>query len=56
MIFCLGHEPIVMSPGAAPNTEKTRERSVFGSVLGGFQRLLGRDFDGVRRPGELAAY
>jgi hypothetical protein len=25
-------------------------------VLGGFQRLLGRDFDGVRRPGELAAY
>jgi peptidoglycan hydrolase-like protein with peptidoglycan-binding domain len=48
-------ELVAISPGA-PKTEKPRERSVFGSVLGGFQRLLGRDFDGVRRPGELAAY
>jgi hypothetical protein len=49
-------ELVAISPGAAPKTEKPRERSVFGSVLGGFQRLLGRDFDGVRRPRELAAY
>jgi hypothetical protein len=49
-------ELAAISPGAAPKTEKPRERNVFGSVLGGFQRLLGRDFDSVRRPGELAAY
>lgn len=33
-----------------------RKRGVFGSVLGGFQRLLGQDFDGIQRPAELAAY
>jgi hypothetical protein len=44
------------SPGPAPKAEKPRERSVFGSVLGGFQRLLGRDFDSARRPRELTAY
>ena len=45
-----------ISPGAAPKAEKPVERGLFGSVLGGFQRLLGRDFDSVRRPRELAAY
>jgi peptidoglycan hydrolase-like protein with peptidoglycan-binding domain len=49
-------ELAAISPGAAPKAEKPRERSIFGSVLGGFQRLLGRDFDSVRRPRELAAY
>ena len=33
-----------------------RKRGVFGTVLGGFQRLLGQDFDGIARPAELATY
>ena len=37
-------------------TEERKKRDVFGSIFGGFQRLLGRDFDSVHRPGELAAY
>jgi hypothetical protein len=45
-----------ISPRPAPKAEKPGERSIFGSVLGGFQRLLGRDFDSVRRPRELASY
>ena len=45
-----------IAPRAAPEAEQRRERNVFGSVLGGFQRLLGRDFDSVRRPAELATY
>jgi hypothetical protein len=50
-------ELAAISPGAAaPKAENPRERSILGSVLGGFQRLLGRDFDSVRRPAELAAY
>jgi hypothetical protein len=49
-------ERVAISSIPAPKAEKPRERSIFGSVLGGFQRLLGRDFDSVRRPGELAAY
>ena len=52
------HRPdlAAIAPRSAPKAEQRRERSVFGSVLGGFQRLLGRDFDSVRRPAELAAY
>jgi putative peptidoglycan binding protein len=50
-------ELAAISPGAAaPKAETPRERSILGSVLGGFQRLLGRDFDSVHRPAELAAY
>ena len=50
-------ELAAISPGAAaPKAEHPGERSILGSVLGGFQRLLGRDFDSVRRPAELAAY
>jgi Putative peptidoglycan binding domain len=45
-----------MAPAPLPKAEKPQGRGVLGSVLGGFQRLLGRDFDSVRRPGELAAY
>lgn len=44
-----------MAPGPAPKAEK-HERGVLGSVLGGFQRLLGRNFNSVRRPHELAEY
>ena len=40
----------------SPNAETSPERGLFGSVLGGLQRLLGRDFDSLRRPAELAAY
>lgn len=52
------HRPdlAAIAPGPAPKAEQRRERSVFGLVLGGFQRLLGREFDSVRRPSELAAY
>jgi hypothetical protein len=39
-----------------PKTEQPEERGIFGSLLGGFQRLLGRDFDSIRRPDELSAY
>jgi peptidoglycan hydrolase-like protein with peptidoglycan-binding domain len=39
-----------------PKAEQSEERSIFGSLLGGFQRLLGRDFDSIRRPDELSAY
>lgn len=43
------------TPGsAAPAAEQ--KRGVLGSVLGGFQRLIGQDLDSVRRPAELAAY
>ena len=40
----------------SPNAGTSPERGLFGSVLGGLQRLLGRDFDSLRRPAELAAY
>jgi len=40
-------------PSAAPAEQK---RGVLGSVLGGFQRLIGQDLDSARRPAELAAY
>jgi hypothetical protein len=49
-------ELAAITPSAAPKAEESRARSIFGSVLGGFQRMLGRDFDSVRRPAELAAY
>jgi hypothetical protein len=39
-----------------PKTEQSERRGIFGSLLGGFQRLLGRDFDSIRRPDELTAY
>jgi Putative peptidoglycan binding domain len=45
-----------IAPAPLPKTEQSEERDIFGSLLGGFQRLLGRDFDSVRRPDELAAY
>lgn len=45
--------PVEVVPAAPP---PERKRGVFGSVLGGFQRLLGQDFDGINRPAELAAY
>lgn len=46
-----------MSPAPPPKTEKPKqERGVFGAVLGGVQRLMGRDFDSIRRPDELTAY
>ena len=35
-----------------PKAEQSEERGIFGSLLGGFQRLLGRDFDSIRRPDE----
>jgi hypothetical protein len=42
---------------APPPTAATpSERGIVGSVLGGLQRLLGRDFNSVDRPAELAAY
>jgi len=43
---------VVPAAPAAPE----RKRGVLGSVLGGFQRLLGQDFDGIKRPAEMAAY
>lgn len=46
--------PVEVVPAAPPPPE--RKRGMFGSVLGGFQRLLGQDFDGINRPAELAAY
>lgn len=46
----------VMAPAAPRAPEKAPQRGIFGSVLGGFQRLLGRDFDSIRRPDEIAAY
>ncbi len=43
-------------PAPTPNAGSPPERGLFGSVLGGLQRLLGRDFDSLRQPAELAAY
>jgi Putative peptidoglycan binding domain len=45
-----------MAPAPPMKQDGESKRGVFGSVLGGFQRLLGRDFNSVRRPDELAAY
>jgi hypothetical protein len=46
-----------MSPAPPQKAEKQkRDRGVFGSVLGGVQRLMGQDFDSMRRPDELSAY
>lgn len=42
----------VPRPAAAPPAE----RGIVGSVLGGLQRLLGRDINSFDRPAELAAY
>lgn len=46
-------EPMALPSPVAP---KPPERGVVASVLGGLQRLLGRDFDSLNRPAELAAY
>jgi hypothetical protein len=40
-------------PAPTPNPGPPPERGLFGSVLGGLQRLLGRDFDSLRQPAEL---
>ena len=45
-----------MAPSAPSKPEKKEDRGLFGSVLGGFQRLLGRDFNSAQRPEEIAAY
>jgi peptidoglycan hydrolase-like protein with peptidoglycan-binding domain len=37
-------------------SELTHRRGMFGSMMGGLQRLIGREFDSFRRPGEIAAY
>ena len=39
-----------------PTAATPAERGIVGSVLGGLQRLLGRDFNSFDRPAELAAY
>lgn len=46
----------VMTPESPPRTSRDHERGVFGTVLGGFQRLLGRDFNSVTRPDEMTQY
>jgi putative peptidoglycan binding protein len=46
-------DPVAVPP---PTAATPAERGIVGSVLGGLQRLLGRDFNSVDRPAELAAY
>lgn len=41
---------------APPRPEPEQQRGLFASMMGGLQRLVGRDFDSVRRPEESAAY
>lgn len=44
---------------AAPPPRKMappEPRGLFGSMMGGLQRIMGRDFDSLRRPDELVAY
>ena len=45
-----------MAPAPAAKADSQQERGVFGTVLGGFQRIMGRDFNSVQRPGEITAY
>jgi hypothetical protein len=37
-------------------SEPPQPRGMFGSMMGGLQRLMGREFNSVRRPNEIAAY
>ena len=39
-----------------PRKQEENRRGIFVSMMGGLQRLVGRDFDSSRRPDELAAY
>lgn len=44
---------------AAPPPRKVappEPRGLFGSMMGGLQRIMGRDFDSLRRPDELVTY
>jgi hypothetical protein len=50
------HELEAMIPAPPRHPEPQQRRSVFASMMGGFQRLVGRDFDSSRRPDELATY
>lgn len=43
-------------PPASAAAPAEPKRGMLGAVLGGFQRLIGQDLDGLRRPAELAAY
>jgi hypothetical protein len=43
-------------PSPPRKSEPPQPRGMFGSMMGGFQRLIGREFDSLRRPGEIAAY
>ncbi len=46
-----------MSPDPAPSPELPEaERGIFGTILGGVQRLMGRNFDSVHRPDEITSY
>ncbi|MBK8175360.1 MAG: peptidoglycan-binding protein [Rhodospirillales bacterium] len=45
-----------MDPAPKDASEPARARDLFGSLLGGFQRLLGKDFDSVKRPDEVRSY
>lgn len=45
-----------MAPAPATKPERQQERGVFGTVLGGLQRMMGRDFNSVRHPDEITAY
>lgn len=50
------HDADAISSAPPPHPEPQQRRSVFASMMGGFQRLVGRDFDSSRRPDELATY
>jgi Putative peptidoglycan binding domain len=52
----LRQKELQVMTASLPKAEQSEERGIFGSLLGGFQRLLGRDFDSIRRPDEMAAY
>jgi peptidoglycan hydrolase-like protein with peptidoglycan-binding domain len=46
-----------MTPSAPPARHgPPQDRGVIASVLGGVQRLIGRDFNSAERPAELASY
>lgn len=44
-----------MSSGPTPEKHRP-SRGVFGSILGGMQRLMGRNFDSIRHPDDIRAY
>ncbi|MBK8210456.1 MAG: peptidoglycan-binding protein [Rhodospirillales bacterium] len=50
------HDMDAMTPPPPPHPEPQQRRSVLASMMGGFQRLVGRDFDSSRRPDEIATY